>query len=107
MNIDDFNVLVEETIAKTADLLVVKGGEYANSQDRLANFKRGADLTGATPLQVCLIYLSKHYDSIATYIRDESFGIERPRSEPIEGRIDDMINYCFLMKGLIKDARQH
>lgn len=106
MNQNDFNLVVESTIARTGSLLVVKGGEYAGSADRLANFKRGSSLTGCTPEQVLFIYLSKHYDAIATYIRDNASGVERPRSEPIEGRVDDCINYLFLLQALIAETEQ-
>ena len=106
MNDADFNELVGSTIATIQNLMVTKGGEYAGSVDRLANFKRGAALTGATPLQVAFIYASKHYDAIATFVRDEAAGTDRPRSEPIEGRLDDLMNYCLLMKGLIQEAKQ-
>jgi hypothetical protein len=100
-----FELLVQETYTESAKLLINKGGEYAGSDDRLANFKRGAALTGATPLQVCLIYLAKHFDAVTTYVRDEASGVERVRSEPIEGRLDDLLNYCILMKALVREAR--
>ena len=103
MNQDRFNLLVQETVTETAKLLVLKGGEYAGSEDRLANFKRGASLTGATPLQVAFIYASKHYDAIATFVRDNASGVYRERSESIGGRFDDLINYCILMKAIIQE----
>lgn len=102
----DFDNLVRDTIDSIQDLLVVKGGEYAGSEDRLANFKRGAALTGCTPLQVLFIYMSKHYDAFATYVRDGAAGTERKRSESIEGRLDDLINYCLLAKGLVREAER-
>lgn len=105
MNNDTFNLLVQETYTESAKLLINKGDEYAGSEDRLANFKRGAVLTGASPLQVALIYLAKHYDAIATFVRDEAAGVERTRSEPIEGRLDDLLNYCILMKALVREVR--
>jgi hypothetical protein len=101
VNHDTFNQLVRETIASTAGLLTSKGEEYAGSEDRLANFKRGATLTGATPLQVAFIYASKHYDAIATYIRKDAERFPQLLSEPIDGRLDDLINYCILMKAII------
>lgn len=101
MNQADFSALVASTIKATTDLLVVKGGEYAGSEDRLANFKRGAGLTGATPMQVLFIYLSKHYDAVATYIRDDATNTERRRSESIRGRVHDAINYLLLLEALI------
>lgn len=103
MNQQQFTALVDETFQTARQLLVVKGGEYAGSDDRLANFKRGARLTGATSLQVCLIYLSKHYDAVSTFVKDDAAGICRPRSESIEGRLDDLLNYCLLMKALVRD----
>jgi hypothetical protein len=103
MNQADFDIVVRDTIASIENLLKVKGGEYAGSEDRLANFKRGQQRTGAHPYQVLWIYLSKHIDSVETYIKDFVKGHTRPRSESIDGRLDDMINYCLLMKALIKE----
>ena len=105
MNQKEFSIVVDNTIKSTAHLLVVKGEEYAGSSDRLANFKRGAQLTGTTPLQTALIYASKHYDSICTYIRKESTGTKQVLSEPIEGRFDDLINYCILMKAIVLESK--
>jgi hypothetical protein len=105
MNQEHFDKIVAGTVDSIHKLLAVKGGEYAGSEDRLANFKRGANLTGCTPLQVLFVYMSKHYDGVATYVRDEAARMNRPRSEPIDGRLDDLINYCILAKALIEDQR--
>jgi hypothetical protein len=105
MNQSDFSKLCDETIKSTANLLIMKGEEYAGTSDRLSNFKRGAALTGTTPLQTALIYASKHYDSIATYIRKDAEGYEQKLSEPIEGRFDDLINYCILMKAIVAENK--
>lgn len=104
MNQQDFEVVVLDTITEIQKLLRVKGGEYAGSADRLANFKRGAALTGVTPLQCLFIYMSKHYDSVSTYVRKDAAGVAQVLSEPIEGRLDDIINYCLLAKAIIKEA---
>lgn len=103
MNQAQFDSVVKQTIDSIAALLRVKGGEYAGSADRLANFKRGAALTGTTPLQVAFIYASKHYDSLANFVRRMADGSQLEMSEPIEGRLDDLINYCILMKAIIKE----
>lgn len=105
MRQEEFNVVVEETIESIRKLLQVKGGEYAGSDDRLANFKRGQLRTGAHPMQVLWIYLSKHIDSVETFIKDTASGTTRERSEPIDGRLDDIINYCLLMKALVKETQ--
>jgi hypothetical protein len=103
MNRTDFEKLARETIESTAQLLITKGAEYAGDADRLANFKRGAGLIGVTPLQVALIYASKHFDAISTYVRNDAQGKMQILSEPIEGRFDDLINYCILMKALVAE----
>lgn len=106
MKQEEFDGLVNETLTEIRHLLVVKGGEYAGSEDRLANFKRGAALSGTTPLQVLFIYLNKHYDAVATFVRDDAAGLTRPRSESIEGRLDDLMNYCLLAKALVREMDQ-
>lgn len=103
MNQQEFDKVVKETWENIQTLLEVKGGEYAGTEDRLGNFKRGASLTGAHSLQVLFIYLSKHYDAFATYVRDTASGESRPRSESITGRLDDIINYCILAKALVRE----
>lgn len=109
MTRDEFQKLTVSTWDRLTHLRATKGREYAGLEDVLRNFKRGAELTGSTPLQVALIYASKHYDSIATFIRDkaefEKNALpERPRpSEPIEGRLDDLINYCLLIQALLEE----
>lgn len=104
MNLSESTSIFTETIKSMEKLLILKGSEYSGEEDRLANFKRGASLVGITPLQCAFVYASKHYDAIATYVRDEARGETRPRSESIEGRLDDLMNYCFLMKCIIREA---
>lgn len=102
----DFEALVERIRKETTELLVTKGREYAGDADRLANFKRGAALTGVDPLTVLFIYMSKHYDALATYIRDNQAGDTMPvLSEPITGRAADLINYCVLAWALIEEKQ--
>lgn len=106
MNTQDLDAIVRSTFDSVNKLLIVKGGEYANSEDRLANFKRGAALTGCTPLQVLFVYMSKHYDGVASFVKTSAAGEARPSSEPIEGRLDDLINYCLLAKALIGEEKR-
>lgn len=102
----EFDRVVEETVESIKKLLVSKGAEYAGSADRLANFKRGASLTGCTPLQVLFIYMSKHYDAISSFIKKDANDEDMSLTEPIEGRIDDLINYGILLKALIREMNQ-
>lgn len=105
MNNQDFSRVVETTLDGCRQLMVSKGGEYAGPEDRLGNFKRGAALTGTSAYQVCFIYLSKHYDAVANYVREcARLGAPPALSEPIEGRLDDLLNYCILLKALIVES---
>lgn len=106
MNQKDFEEVFNHTVKECEKLLILKGREYAGSDDRLANFKRGAARVGATPMQVLNIYLSKHLDSIETFIRDDAKGVTKELSEPITGRIDDAINYLFLLKAMVVELQR-
>lgn len=95
-----FIALLNQTHATMAGLTNTKGQEYSRSDDdQLANFKRLAEDVGISPEAVCLVYLTKHLDSIKHHIKHPFKAL----SEPIEGRIDDAILYLILMKGLFYD----
>ena len=106
MTNDEFEVLFADTVVELGNLLHVKGGEYSDNTDRLSNFHRGAALTSIQPLTVLFVYMSKHYDAVATYIRDQETGFERVRSEPIEGRLYDLMNYCLFALAIIQDEQR-
>ena len=106
MNQKDFEELCQEIQRDTMDILVLKGREYAGSADRLANFKRNAALSGVDPLTVLHVYMAKHWDSFSTYVRDMQAKQPRELSEPIEGRLHDLINYAVLAVALIRDAQE-
>ena len=98
MNTTEFLDLLDETADHLHNLTHSKGREYAGSDDQLANFKRLGQALGLPPEAVLLVYLTKHLDSIQTYVRELP---EPAPSEPITGRIDDAILYLILLKALI------
>lgn len=98
-----FNKIIEETIASIRKLSVEKGGEYAGDNDRLANFRRNASEAGTTMELVWRIYAAKHWDAVMQYEKDLRTGKTRPRSEPITGRIDDLIVYLLLLKLMVEE----
>ena len=97
MTYEDFDKLMDQMIAEEKAIGNTKGKEYTQG-DRLDNFKRLAAELGITPLQVLWIYLKKHLDSIAHYVRTE-----KVLSEPIQGRIKDARVYLSLLRGLIEE----
>jgi len=103
MNHADWSILFRNTINEIERLSVQKGGEYASGGDRLENFKHNAASLGLRPEQVWAVYAGKHWDAIQTYVKDISSNRLRERSESIEGRLDDLIVYCILMKAIIQE----
>jgi len=93
--------IMEQTFAHVRLLSATKGEEYANDDNEaLANFKRGAAI-GVRPDQKCAIFFGKHYDSILSFIRRG-----KVFSEPIEGRVDDLILYLILFKAIVIESKQ-
>lgn len=98
--------LFNETFQAASALLGVKGGEYAPGADRLANFKLASLRLDLLPEQVLLVYLDKHLQAIQHWVADQVAGTDRPRSEPITGRVLDAINYLILLTALIEEREQ-
>lgn len=106
MSPSDFSRILATTSEQLLALATVKGGEYAPGADRLANFKEAGARLGLLPEQVLLVYLDKHYAAVGNFIRDLTTHTSRVRSEPIEGRVDDLLVYLVLFKGLLAERRQ-
>lgn len=84
---------------KTLD---TKGADYTAGNlatDRLHNFRTAASDIGIPMVQVWYTYFYKHLSSIKKYVRDG-----RVESEPIRGRVIDLINYLWLFLCIIDDS---
>lgn len=99
MTNQEFDSLLSRMISEEMYIGKTKGKEYTQG-DRLDNFKRIAMELNITPLQVLWVYLKKHLDSIASYIKTE-----KVHSEPIQGRIMDARVYLSLLRGLIEESQ--
>jgi hypothetical protein len=96
----DFNTLFEGLIEECRKVLLEKGYDYTvDSPDKLANFMRTAERNGVSPLVVANIFFQKHTDSLDTYVKTGAVA-----SEPIRGRIIDIINYAALIYALIEET---
>lgn len=100
VNTSQFEALLRATFDTLLTLTRTKGAEYAHDADQLANFRRLSDRLGLPAEAVLMVYLTKHLDSVESYIREPRSGL----SEPIESRIDDAILYLCLLKALIHDS---
>jgi hypothetical protein len=96
---DDFQkaLFTEVEVMKSS-----KGKEYANSEDRFANFNRLADELGLKNYQVGWVYTKKHLDAIAHYCKVGHI----ESTESIWGRFVDAICYLTLMAGMIEKPKE-
>lgn len=97
--------ILHSTISKIKDLSATKGEEYRamDSSDQLANFRAAAKDVGVPMEVVWRIYAGKHWGSINTYVRDLIADTSRQYSEPMEGRVDDLIVYLILFKLMLAE----
>jgi len=103
----EFLAILEDTAETLRCLTDSKGQEYAGSDDQLANFKRLGNALGLPAEAILLVYLTKHMDSIQSYVRaltSDNLKHAPSLSEPITGRIDDAILYLILLKAIIIES---
>jgi len=99
MTSTEFNQIVATARARQDQLLKVKGNDYTrHEEDRLSNFKRSGASIGLLPIQVWAIFINKHIDAVMAYVKTG-----RTESEAIQGRLDDIVNYCYLGEALIRE----
>lgn len=102
---EEFTNIVSRTLDECQTVLGLKGEAYAGSGDVTANFKRVAANLGLTPYQVWAVYAGKHVDTIFSAIK---LSPDAPvdKSEGLDGRIVDAINYLLLLKALLVSVDQ-
>lgn len=74
--------------------------EYAHDEDNaLANFERVAAALNLTREQVLMVYLLKHLDGIAAWVKGH-----RSQREDVRGRIKDARMYLALLRAMVEDG---
>lgn len=105
MNQSDMDIILRTSFSAIEQLMATKGNEYAGNSDRLANFRRQAIALGLRPEQIWAVYAAKHWDAIQSYVKNLSAETRPVLSEPIEGRIDDLLTYLLLFKGMLAEGK--
>lgn len=101
MKSEDLEQIVDEMLKDCKEIRMSKGMAYSGLEDKLGNFKRCAKLADVTTEKAWFVYFCKHYDALCSYIRGEY-----KDSESIKGRIQDLINYLFLLSGILKEQNK-
>lgn len=106
MHREQFEALINEFIDEELKLLGWKRTEYTSTEDVLQNFKQNADFLGMTPEEVCMVYMTKHYQSIVLAVKSGRFNWVWETEEGSEGlkqRFADMVNYAHLLAAIIDE----
>lgn len=99
MTFEEFDTFQLELIKEVLHMKDTKGKEYANSEDRFANFRRLSAELGITDYQIGWVYCKKHLDSIAQFLRTG----QTHSTETIRSRFVDAITYMCLIAGMVQE----
>ena len=100
MTFTEFDKFFDEFVEECRKMRDTKGKEYANSENRFDNFNRIAKQIGISNAQVGMVYLTKHMDSIQSYLKTGKIHSE----ERIRGRFIDAVTYLILMAGMCSET---
>lgn len=100
MTFKEADEILEILFQEEKDIAKTKAVEYTQG-DRLDNFKRIGREIGIPAKVVLWIYLKKHLDSIASYIKSGT-----TLSESIESRILDARVYLHLLRCIIEEDKR-
>jgi hypothetical protein len=98
---DDF---FAQKFIECIDLIKVKNADYSQGEqkgDRIAAFRRIARDINITMEQAWAVFCQKHWGAVMKYVKQGTV-----ESEPIEGRITDIINYMVLLSAIIDDNKE-
>lgn len=101
MDRQQFGEVLEREFNALRELNGTKGKEYSGDEDALRNFKEVARACGITPQQALMTYATKHWQAINSYVKNG-----RVYSEPIQGRLRDLVLYGLLMIALVEEEEQ-
>ena len=91
--------IMETIFQECRDLRAAGQKEYAGvGQDAFANFNRVSAMTGIDRRAVLMVYALKHWDGIVHHIKGQV-----SQRENVRGRIDDLIVYMCLLRGMIDE----
>jgi hypothetical protein len=102
LTFEEFDQFQAKLLGEVTGMSATKGKEYANREQRFANFSRLATRLRISPETVCLIYLAKHMDAIDSYVNTGHEFSE----EKIRGRLVDAITYLTLLAGIIEERKK-
>jgi len=96
----EFNQLTEKLNKYSLEIMNSKRPEYTNQDsDVLNNFKSTAKRLDVSEMKVWATFFEKQIQSVYAHIKNANL----KKSEPIQSRFADIINYCYLGYALFKE----
>ncbi len=89
------------SFAECIHMMKAKNADYSQGEqkgDRIAAFRRIAKDVNITMLQAWAVFCQKHWGAVMKFVKEGSL-----ESEPIYGRIHDVINYMVLLSAIVED----
>lgn len=80
------------------EMVTSKGKDYNPTGIAFRDLKENAEAMGLTKEQVLGVYMAKHYAAVQSFIKDPG----RTTSEPVQGRLMDLANYCAMLAVMIE-----
>ena len=96
----DFDEVIQQTLDRCKELLIIKGKEYRRNNDPFHNFNEGSKISGLIPEKVLDGFLLKHEVSINDMTNDIEKGI-LPIEDKVNEKFDDNIIYLLIKKAMI------
>jgi hypothetical protein len=100
MTNDELITFFEKTTMEIIELRKAKAIDYSETDDAFLTVRRVAQDSGMKPEQVLHVFMTKHYDAVRKYLIHPG-----KTTEPIEGRINDLIVYLILIKAILSERR--
>lgn len=104
INYEEYNTIIEDTIEKVKNILLVKGKEYGTNDDPLHNFRAATQMMNMDIKQVLAGYMMKHTVSVYNMI-ENSKGPGTYSTEKWEEKIIDHINYLLILRACIGEEK--
>lgn len=101
MTPDEMGQTMARVFDECVELRVAGQKEYAADADSFANFNKLAADLGIDRKDILWVYAMKHRDGIASYLRGH-----KSQREDVRGRINDLIVYMCLLRGMIDEEEQ-
>lgn len=90
--------------AECIDLIKAKNSDYTEgkgSRDRVAHFRAAAQDLNLPMMKIWQVFVRKHWSTVQKFANGGKL-----ESEPIDGRINDIINYMVLFAAIIEDMKE-